>query len=167
MDDKQQIEIEYTITKESCREAYRYLYDLKVNPKNFIWVGAIMLLYYAYSLYNDGFNKQDYWFYLPLLGLPLGLLITKYYFPRKWGDKMYKQYLGKVIKWVMTKQDIHLSVDNKGKTVQWNYFKKAVLSKGVILMFSTGDIITPIPVASFKNNDFELFKTWLEENVPA
>jgi hypothetical protein len=166
MDDTQQIEIEYDVSKEVGRAAYQYLYNSKVNPKNFIWVGVVLLLYYLYSFYTDGFNKQDLWFYLPLLGFPLGILITRYYLPLIWGNRMYKQHLGKKIKWVITKQNIQLSIGKAGKTVPWSYFQKAILSNGIILMVTATGIITPIPINAFKEGEFEVFKAWIEENLP-
>jgi hypothetical protein len=167
MDDTQQIEIEYSVTKEVGRQAYSYVYNSKVKPQNFIWLGVILIAVYYFDHRSLSLQSFDGWYFLPLLGIPLGLLITKYYLPRKWGDKMYKQYLGKTIKWVITKQNIHLYIGGGGKTLSWGYFKQAILTNGIILMVTTSDIMTPIPVSAFKEGEFEIFKKWLEENVPA
>ena len=165
MEDTRKIEIEYAVSREASREAYRYIYHEKVRPRNFIWIGVILVIYCAYSFYTRGFSQDDLWYYLPLLGIPLGLLITTYYLPRKWGDKLYKQYSGKKMKWVITEWNIEITATASASTVEWSYFKRAVISNGVILMFTAGNNITPIPIDAFKSDDFEQFKIWVEKNL--
>ena len=163
MENNRTIEIEFTYTKELFREAYRSMFDAKVKPRNFIWLGVILLILFGVTYYRNGFSLTDVWYYLPLFGIPLGFLLTKAYLPRKWGDKTYEQYAGKKIKWVMSSNEVQIIKDGKTLTVDWNYFKKASISNGIVLLVTTNEVITPIPVSSFKNDDFEIFKEWLEK----
>jgi YcxB-like protein len=166
MDDTRQIEIEFVYTKELFREAYRSMFNAKVKPRNFIWLGVILAILFAVNYFRNGFNLTDVWYYLPLFGIPMGFLLTRAYLPRKWGDKTYLQYAGKKIKWILSSHNVQIIKDGKTLTVEWSYFKKASISNGIILLVTTNDVITPIPVSSFNNNDFELFKEWLDKNVP-
>ena len=165
MEDNRQIEIEFTYTKELFREAYKSMFNAKVKPRNFIWLGVILVILFAVSYYRNGFNLTDIWYYLPLFGIPLGFLLTKTYLPRKWGDKTYAQYAGKKIKWIISSNEIKIIKDGKTLTVDWNYFEKASISNGVILLVTTEGVITPIPVSAFKNDDFALFENWLDKNI--
>ncbi len=165
MDDTRRIEIEFEYTKELFREAYRGMFNAKVKPQNFIWLGLILVIVFIFNYYRNDFNFTDVWYYLPLFGIPLGFLLTKTYLPRKWGDKTFEQYAGKKIKWIISNQNIQIIKDGASITVRWNYFEKASISNGIILLVTTNKVITPIPVSAFKNEDFELFRTWLDENV--
>ena len=165
MDDARKIEIEFTYTKGLFREAYRSMFNEKVKPRNFIWLGVILAILFSVSYYRNGFVLTDVWYYLPLFGIPLGFLLTKAYLPRKWGDKTYHQYAGKTIKWIFGESEIQIIKDGKTLTVDWNYFEKASISNGVVLLVTTQKVITPIPISSFKHDDFELFKTWLDKNI--
>jgi hypothetical protein len=166
MDDKKLIEIEFEYTKELFREAYRSMFNAKVKPRNFIWLGVVLVIVFFVNYFRNGFNLTDVWYYLPLFGIPLGFLLTKAYLPRKWGDKTFEQYAGKTIKWIIGPQSIQIIKDGKSLTVDWSYFEKGTISNGVILLVTATDkVITPIPVSAFKNDDFELFKKWLDENL--
>jgi hypothetical protein len=165
MDNTRQIEIEFVYTKELFREAYRSMFNAKVKPRNFIWLGVILLILFLFNFSRNGFSFTDVWYYLPLFGIPLGFLLTKTYLPRKWGDKTYEQYAAKRIKWIIGDQNIQIIKDGKTLTVEWSYFKKATINNGIVLLVTANDVITPIPISAFKNGDFELFKAWLDTNV--
>ena len=161
MNNKQQIEIEFDYNKELFREAYKSIFDSKVKPQNFIWLGVLLLLVFFFSYKGD----NNYWFYLPLLGIPFGFLFAKFYLTRKWGDRSYKQYAGKKAKWIITKSNVQIVLGKSSKTVAWNYFEKASIGKEVVLLVTTDNVLTPIPVNAFNNDDLELFKEWLDAGI--
>jgi len=165
MDDKKQIEIEFVYTKELFRESYRDLFDNKVKPRNFIWVGVVIVIYLIYNIYTYGFHMDDLWYYLPLLGVPLGLWFARFYLPRQWGDKTFKRFADKKFLWRITRQNILIFSEGKKATIPWSDFTKAMTGKEVITLETSKNRRTPIPVSAFKNNDLEVFKTWLTENI--
>jgi hypothetical protein len=166
MSDTRQIEIEFVYTRELFREAYLNLFNSKVKPQNFIWFGAIIIVIFLFSYGGNSFFPAGAWYYLPLLGIPLGYLFTKLYLPRKWGDRTFKKYEGRRAKWIITSENIQIITDKSKSTVRWSFFEKATISNGVILLVTSKHAPTPVPVSAFSNEDFELFKTWLDKNVP-
>ena len=162
---KQQILIEFSFSKELFRESYRNLFNDKVKSSNFIWVALVLLIYFIYNIYTTGFHTNDLWFYLPLLGIPAGLWFARFYLPRRWGDKTFKQYEGKTYKWVIDDNDIQINSDKSKAVLPWSDFSKATIGKQVIYLETSGGRRTPIPVSAFTAQDYELFIFWIHEKI--
>ncbi len=164
-EDKRQIKIEFSFTKEIFRESYRNLFDDKVKPRNFIWFGVVLIAYFVYNFYTTGFHKDDLWFYLPLLGIPAGLWFAKFFLPRRWGDKTFKQYEGKKYTWLINNEGIQINSDKSKVNLPWSNFSKATIGTHVIYLETADGKRTPIPVSAFSQSQLELFKDWIYEIV--
>ena len=162
---RQQISIEFSFSKELFRESYRNLFNDKVKPSNFIWVAVVLIIYFIYSIYTTGFHTSDLWFYLPLLGIPAGLWFARFYLPRRWGDKTFKQYEGKKYKWLIDDVGIRITNDNSKAVLPWSDFSKATIGKQVIYLETKSGKRTPIPVSAFTPDDYELFTSWIYEKI--
>lgn len=160
MNNKQQIIIEFDYSKELFREAYKSLFDQKVKPQNFIWLGLLLVLVFFFTYKGD----NNFWLYLPLFGLPLGFVFARFFLTKKWGDKAFKQYEGKKVTWVIGSKDIQIT-GRSTATVQWDYFEKATVGKEVILLITIKKVLTPLPVSAFTGNDLEQFKIWVDEKI--
>ena len=161
----EQIEIQYTLDKETLKRAY--VFSFLTRRQYIIWT-VVLFLVISYSATTIGINNgENFWMFFPYLtGIAMSFLFIRYYAPNKWANTLLKtDAFANPQRWVFSENDIHFEMVAGNSDFKWSYLEKVKIGKDVILAYPNKSVVHIIPVSAFTPEQLAQFKTWAKANV--
>ena len=164
----EQIEIQYTLDKETLKIAYWRMikYAQKdINP--LVLIGIWLITFIIIQFMNPGLSVSGAIYAVLSLGAILGFIYyLKIYHPNTWTERMVKELeLPKPVEITISQSCFDMKTTIVQSSSKWEIFKKMLFAEDVIIGYFAHKQTLVIPVSAFTPDQLSQFKIWAKANV--
>lgn len=164
----EQIEIQYTLDKETLKIAYWRMMKYAQKDANpwvmiGIWLVTLIIIQFMYP----GLLVRGAIYAVLSLAAILGYIyFLKVYHPNKWLERIVKELeLPKPVQMNISQSNFDIRTTIVQSTSKWEIFKKMLFTEDLVIGYFAHKQILVIPVSAFTPEQLAQFKTWAKANL--